>query len=191
MAPFEALYSLPPPTVASYFPGSTVVHAVDTSLRSRDRTLQILKMHLQAAQARMKSYADARRTERSFEINDLVYLRLQPYRQTTTANQAYSKLFPRFYGPFRVEEKIGLVSYKLRMPPTSRMHPVFHVSALKLKLGAHDTVESHLPTTLDQFEWEPEKILDRGMFKQRNVAVTRWLIKWKNRSVEEATWEDA
>lgn len=72
-----------------------------------------------------------------------------------------------------------------------RIHPVFYVSALKLKLVTLDKIETNLPTRVDQFEWELEIILDQGMFKQQNNVVTRWSIKWKDYSVEEATWEDA
>ena len=40
---------------------------------------------LEAAQHKMKSYADANRTEREFVVGDGVYLKLQPYRQVTVA----------------------------------------------------------------------------------------------------------
>ena len=45
--------------------------------------LKVLKENLQAAQNQQKLYADRHRIERSFEVGDLVYLRLQPYRQSS------------------------------------------------------------------------------------------------------------
>ena len=46
--------------------------------------LKVLKDNLQASQNQQKQYADQHRVERHFQVNDLVYLRLHPYKQTTT-----------------------------------------------------------------------------------------------------------
>lgn len=191
MTPYEALYSRPPPAISAYLPGSTPVNDVDLNLRARDHTLKLLKSHLSDAQARMKNYTDSHRTERQFSVDDFVYLRLQPYRQITVANQSFSKLSPRFYGPFKVLEKIGTVAYKLDLPVTSRIHPVFHVSQLKLKLGPTTPIVTTLPAIIDYDKWEPEAILDRRMYKKGNQAGTQWLLQWKGHSKDDATWEDA
>ncbi|XP_026396038.1 uncharacterized protein LOC113290671 [Papaver somniferum] len=191
MSPYEAVYSRSPPTTSSYFPGTTSVHVVDLNLLARDHILKLLKFHREAAQARMKSYADNLHTERSFAVNDWVFLRLQPYRQSAVATQTYSKLSPRFYGLFKIIARIGEVAYKLEFPAESRIHPVFHVSQLKLKLGASIIAEIVLPNVIDYEKWEPEAILERKMFKKDNKAGTKWLVQLKDHSPEEATWEDA
>ena len=41
------------------------------------------------------------------------------------------KLFPRYSGPYQISP----VAYELRLPPSSRIHPVFHVSLLRLFRG--------------------------------------------------------
>lgn len=38
---------------------------------------------------------------------------------------------------------------------------------------------------------EPESIIDKRIVKRHNQAVVQWLIKWKNRLAEDATWEFA
>lgn len=133
--PFEALYGYPPPKLLSYVSGTTANAAVDTQLKSRDQIIHLLKENLTKAQSRMKTYADKLRTERSFDVGEWVYLRLQPYRQKSIAMRRNLKLAPRFYGPYQIIQKLGSVAYKLDLPSTSRIHPVFHVSCLKKKLG--------------------------------------------------------
>ena len=47
------------------------------------------------------------------------------------------KLSLRYFGPFRILKNVGKVSYKLDLPLDSKLHPTFHVSCLKAKLGQH------------------------------------------------------
>ena len=75
--------------------------------------LKILKENLQIAQNQQNLYADKHRIERSFEVGDLVYLRLQPYRQSSLKKKGAEKLKPRFYGPYRIIRKVEEVAYEL------------------------------------------------------------------------------
>lgn len=65
----------------------------------------------------------------------MVYLKIQPYRHTSLSLHRSLKLHPKFYGPFRVVEKIGKVAYKLLLPNGCQLHPVFLVSQLKKHIG--------------------------------------------------------
>jgi hypothetical protein len=60
-----------------------------------------------------------------------VFVKLRPYRQTSVAGIRTQKLAKRFYGPFKILAAVGEVAFQLELPPTSRIHPVFHVSQLK------------------------------------------------------------
>ncbi len=66
-------------------------------------------------------------------------LRLQPYKQMSLKqDKKDNKLPPKYYGPYKVLQKIGTMAYKLELPTSSREHPIFHVSCLKKVIG--DTI---------------------------------------------------
>ena len=54
-----------------------------------------------------------------------------------------NKLSPKYYGPYKVLQNIGTVEYKLELP-SSRVHPVFHVSCLKKVIGENIPVQTIL-----------------------------------------------
>jgi hypothetical protein len=193
MTPFEAVFGRPPPNMVSYDAGTTTVAQVDDALTSRDSILRALKQHLTEAQNRMKQQADQHRTEREFAEGDMVFLRLQPYRQNSIATRRSMKLAPRFYGPFRILNRVGKVAYRLELPADSAVHPVFHVSCLKKVIGRTNVPAQALPTFDDQgtLQVSPYRILDRRQVRKRGRTITQILVQWTNLPPEDATWEEA
>jgi hypothetical protein len=53
---------------------------VEDHIENQQQILQILKDNLTMAQNRMKQQADQHCSEKSFEVGDWVFLRLQPYK---------------------------------------------------------------------------------------------------------------
>ena len=81
MTPFQALYGRLPPTIPHYLMGTTPIHAVDQNLASRDAILRQLKTNLHVATNRMKQVANSKRRNIEYQVGDMVFLKLQPYRQ--------------------------------------------------------------------------------------------------------------
>ncbi|GJY29502.1 ALP1-like protein [Tanacetum coccineum] len=87
----------------------------------------------------------------------------------------------KHHGPFKILEKISSEAYKLHFPSGSQIHPVFHVSQLKLCKGVVDK-----PGTLPMCDNEglllvfPIKIINRRLGKLKNKVVAYVLVQWPN-----------
>lgn len=79
-------------------------------------------------------------------------------------------------------ERIGAVAYKLQLPASSNIHPVFHISLLKKTPGINAICSPTLPLQGEdgQCKVETLAIIDRRMIKWNNAVMTQWLIHWSN-----------
>ncbi|XP_071705280.1 uncharacterized protein [Rutidosis leptorrhynchoides] len=90
-----------------------------------------IKQRLETARSRQKSYADIRRKPLEFQENDMVLLKVSPWKGVIRFGKR-GKLSPRYVGPFKINERIGPVAYRLELPQQlAVIHDTFHVSNLK------------------------------------------------------------
>ncbi|KAG9458686.1 hypothetical protein H6P81_003194 [Aristolochia fimbriata] len=189
--PFQLVYGRPPPALLHFVPGETIVEAVAQELVDRDEILRQLKHNLHRAQNRMTKFANAHRKDLSFQEGEWVYLKLRPHRQQSVSRRVNQKLAARFYGPFKVLQRVGAVAYKLELPPGSRVHPIFHASLLKRAIGARQP-QIALPDSLadEAVLFEPAAVLAIRTVMNDQQQVNQVLVQWKGKPVDEATWED-
>ncbi|XP_071932976.1 uncharacterized protein [Coffea arabica] len=128
--------------------------------------VKLVRERLQTAQSRQKSYANYLRKDLEFDVGDKVFLRVKPM-------------------------KGGVVSKKgKKLKP--RIHNVFHVSILKKYHPDPSHVIQLDEVKVDEslsYEERPIKILDREIKELRNKKIALVKVLWRNRDVEEATWE--
>ena len=98
-------------------------------------------------------------------------------------------------GLFKVSERIGQNAYRLDLPQTWTIHPVFHVSLLKdfRTSRFHPTAAATLPELIPATPTEPR------VFTIKRILCWHWmegqhqrkeyLVLWSGYPIEEATWE--
>ena len=117
----------------------------------------------------------------------MVFLKLQPYSQKTVSRRVCQKLAAKFYGPYKVIERIGKTAYKLLLPPEARIHVVFHISQLKLALGPQEQCSLLPPgcVTVDDEVIEPEDVLEK---RYNSTGDLELLVQWQGKSALENSW---
>jgi hypothetical protein len=126
-------------------------------------------------------------------VGDTVYLKLQPYIQTSVARCSIQKLSFKFYGPHTILKKVGVVAYKLELPAGSRIHDVVHVSQLKRHLPSQQQIsdiQSILALESD-VSLQPVQILETRSIQHGGHAVPQVRVTWDTAMPASVTWEDA
>src|SRR3954464_2441430 len=116
------------------------------------------------AKANQEKNANKSRRDVQFEVNDQVLLSSAHINLASQAKRPSKKLQHRFIGPYRIIQKISAVAYKLELPSTLKIHPVFHVSVLR-PYQSPDSIAHRPPhtpppdpiTINDDLEFEVEK----------------------------------
>ena len=138
----------------------------------------LVLQHLQHAQQKMKIQASKNRTERHFEVGDGVFVKLQPYVQQSVVYRANLKLAFKYFDPFEVLQKIGMVAYKLKLPSDSTIHLVFHISQLKKAIGDRYQTFTVIPNPSDSHP-DPEAAVGEKLCDYHGKIHPQVLIKWK------------
>jgi hypothetical protein len=90
----------------------------------------MIQEKMKASQSRKKNYHDKRRKDIEFQVGDHVFFRVNP--MTGVRRALKCKLMPRFFGPYAIMERVGVVVYQVALPPSlSNLHNMFYVSQLR------------------------------------------------------------
>ena len=142
---------------------------------------QQLTLDLEFLQDKIKKYANERRADApELKEGDKVYL----LQQNIKTKRPLEKLDHTKLGPFKIQEQILSINYKLSLPQGIRIHPVFHISLLEPAL-ANAKLSKNKEVEPNQGKYKVEKILDSRKTGQR----IEYLTKWKGYDDSKNTWE--
>ncbi|KAD4385772.1 hypothetical protein E3N88_25941 [Mikania micrantha] len=157
-----------------------------------DKIRQI-RDNLLAARSRQKSYADKRTKPLEFEVNDMVLLKVSPWKGVVRFGRK-GKLAPRYVGPFKILERIGKVAYKLELPSElSNVHPTFHVSNLRKCLTDQDLQVQLDDIRIDDtmhFIERPVEIMDREVKNLKRSRIPVVKLRRESKRGPEFTWDE-
>ncbi|KKA24011.1 hypothetical protein T310_1993 [Rasamsonia emersonii CBS 393.64] len=142
----------------------------------------MMQRDIEFVNLRMATYYDKKRSEGpDLKEGEKVYL----LQRNIKTKQPSAKLDHIRLGPFTIEKKTGPVNYKLKLPESMKIHPVFHISLLEqAPENAKEPGNIELDDTTEE-EYKVEKILAR----RKVNGQTYYLVKWKGYDTSENTWE--
>ncbi len=154
-------------------------------------TLEHANENLLKAQANQSKYANQHRRENeTWKLGQLVMLSTSNLRQPGRA----PKLLPYWIGPFKIKRVLSNLTYELDLPPNMKIHPVFHVSHLKLaqhsnSFPSRPTSNTRPPAALLDNTNEEVYIVEKILKKRLNRNKIEYLVKWEGYPDWEVTWE--
>ena len=189
VSPFYLIYGSHPRTPGIWTPSNNPV--ANEFMEHMSNQLKIALDNLEEAQSQQAAYANRRRREVSFVVGDKVLLSAENIEHDISANRPTKKLASRFLGPFEIVSVISQVAYKLKLPHSIKIHPVFHVSKL---IPYHENPDEFSlrkfsrppPIQIEnEDEYEVEEILDTRTRRGKQ----QYLVKWLGYPHSDNTWE--
>ena len=101
----------------------------------------------------------------------------------------HKKMAPKREGPFEVEEVLGPLTYRLKLPPSWKIHNVFHATLLRPYKENHVYGENYLRPPPDIEEGEEVYEVETILKHRKRGRGYEYLVKWIGYPITEASWE--
>jgi hypothetical protein len=166
----------------------TIVPAADEFIQQWNDTIRQAKDALMIAKERQSKYANQHRQHVTYKVGNQVLLSTQNIKTPVDKNRPTRKLSPKYVGPYTIIAVISSTAYKLELPHTMKIHPVFHVSMLKPYQADEFGRNNPPPPPIiinNNNEYEVESVLDKRTFRGK----MQYLVKWLGYPLYDATWE--
>ena len=116
MAPYEALYGRKYRYTLCWDEIGERELTGPEIIRDATEKIALIRKRLETAVGRHKSYADPKRKDVEFQVGDYVFLKVSSMKGVMRFGKK-RKLAPRYIGPFKIRERVGMVAYRLALPP--------------------------------------------------------------------------
>ena len=149
------------------------------------------------AVSKAKAWYDKRHKPMILEKDSFAFLRL--HQRYHLSSHPSRKLSQQYCEPFRVQQRVGKLAYKLKLSTHWRIHSIISIAQLKFALEEADSYDwsrfSHSDSVLvegDTKEWssyEIEKLVDKRFRRyERDLLIKEYLIRWKRYEPEYDEW---
>jgi hypothetical protein len=191
-SPFQLAFGQQPTSPVDAAVGYVLVPGAQSTVDDMANTLEHARSKLGEARVRMAQQANARRRDITFAVGDKVRLSTANLSLPSTMSR---KLTARWIGPLVVERVVNPVAYKLKLPASLKIHPVFHVSMLQPwredeLFPAHQPALTHPPpVNEDENRFKVDKLLDKRTRRYGRGQRVEYLVRWLGYGPEDDTWE--
>ena len=100
----------------------------------------------------------------------------------------HKKIGPKREGPFEIVKVIGPVTYQLKLPPTWKIHPMFHTTLLR-QYKETEVYGANFPRPLPNIIKEEVYEVERILKHRKQGRGYQYYVEWKGYPISEASWE--
>ena len=140
------------------------------------------------AMANQKTYYDRKQQLLFMKKGEWTILRLHKEYSIPATLGITKKLTQQYVGPFQIENKVGRLAYKLKIPPDWKIHPVFSVAQLQPAPPPTENLFSRLypthpiPVFIDRDtdsvkSFQVERLLNRRTIRRGRGNLVEYLVR--------------